>query len=100
MVHQKAHVEGSICEAYLVQEVSSFVSMYFDTTVETNATQPKRHDDTVDQGVVDDNRLSIFCYPCRPTAIKKPGPYLNDEDWERAHMYILANTPEVKPILE
>ena len=99
MVQQKAHVEGSICEAYLVQEVSSFVSMYFDSTVETNATQPRRHDDIVDDEGVDD-RLSIFRYPCRPTAIKKPGPYLSDEDWERAHMYILANTPEVKPILE
>lgn len=100
MVHQKAHVEGSICEAYLVQEVSSFVSTYFDSTVETNGTQPRRQDDIVDEGINIDNKLSIFCYPCRPTAIKKPGPYLEDEDWERAHMYILANTREVKPILE
>ena len=100
MVQQKAHVEGSICEAYLVQEVSSYVSMYFDSTVETNATQPRRHDDFVDHGIGIDNQLSIFCHPCRPTAIKKSGPYLDDENWECAHMYILANTPEVKPILE
>ena len=73
--------------------------MYFDSTVETNATQPRRHEDTVDRGV-DFEKLSVFCHPCRPTAIKKPGPYLTDTEWECAHMYILANTREVKPVLE
>ncbi|MQM08181.1 hypothetical protein Taro_041035 [Colocasia esculenta] len=44
-VCNKAQVEGSITQACLIEEISNFCSMYFDTEIRTRRTQPPRNDD-------------------------------------------------------
>jgi hypothetical protein len=34
-VKNKAHVEASICEAYIVEEISTFISYYFEPHLRT-----------------------------------------------------------------
>lgn len=40
-----AYVEGSFCEAYITEEISSFCSLYFEPTMETILNQGPRNDD-------------------------------------------------------
>lgn len=44
-VKNKARVEGSICEAYVLEEISNFCSRYFKPHVATNRTRAPRNDD-------------------------------------------------------
>ena len=44
-VRNKAKVEGSICNAYLVEEASSFCSYYFEDHVNTKHRNVPRNDD-------------------------------------------------------
>lgn len=94
MVRQKARVEGSICEAYLVKEVSNFCSMYFEEGIDTDLTRPKRHD--VPNQPEDPTRLPLFSYPGRGTFVVKQRYYMSEEERNTAHVYILCNTPEVR----
>ncbi|XP_075079387.1 uncharacterized protein LOC107773825 isoform X1 [Nicotiana tabacum] len=65
-VRNKAQVEGSICNAYLVEEASSFCSHYFEPHVYTRHRKVPRNDDggTRERDERDGN-LSIFTYPLR-----------------------------------
>ncbi|XP_057990575.1 uncharacterized protein LOC131172956 [Hevea brasiliensis] len=47
-VKNKAKVEGSICNAYLVEEASSFCAHYFEPHVNTRHRKVPRNDDTVE----------------------------------------------------
>ncbi|CAA3020178.1 Hypothetical predicted protein [Olea europaea subsp. europaea] len=59
-VKNRAHVEASIVEAYLVEETSTFCSLYFDQHVETRLNRVLRNDDG---GFVNPKgRLSIFTH--------------------------------------
>ncbi|XP_052312895.1 uncharacterized protein LOC127905915 [Populus trichocarpa] len=44
-VKNKAHVEASICEAYIVEEISTFISYYFEPHLRTRINRVPRHDD-------------------------------------------------------
>ncbi|EOY00812.1 Transposase tnp2 [Theobroma cacao] len=62
-VKNRAFVEGSICEAYVIEEVSSFCSWYFEPAMRTRVNRVPRNDDG---GEVDSiSRLSIFTHPGR-----------------------------------
>jgi hypothetical protein len=64
-VKNKAHVEASICEAYIVEEISTFISYYFEPHLRTRINHVSRHDDG---GEVSSNgNLSIFSIPEQPT---------------------------------
>ena len=54
----KAHVEGSICQAYIAQEINNFVEHYFEPHVLCRRRVPRRND----EGVNDDafEPFSIF----------------------------------------
>ena len=41
----KAQVEGSICEAYILKEISNFCSYYFETYVQSKRTRVGQNDD-------------------------------------------------------
>ncbi|WRX10853.1 protein of unknown function DUF4216 - like 2 [Theobroma cacao] len=67
-VKNRASVERSICEAYVIEEVSSFCSWYFEPVVRTKVNRVPHNDDG---GEVDSmGRLSIFTHP-RDVAIYK-----------------------------
>ena len=95
IVKNKAIVEGSIAEAYILQEISDFGSLYFDTRIQTRWNTVSRNDDG---GVVDapEGCLSIFSHPGRGTS-RSMQCYLTNEEYNAAIIYILLNTPEVYP---
>ncbi|XP_058010530.1 uncharacterized protein LOC110655973 [Hevea brasiliensis] len=65
-VKNKAKVEGSICNAYLVEEASSFCAHYFEPHVNTRHRKVPRNDDTVEHMDEHLGNLSIFTHSGRP----------------------------------
>ncbi|KAK2420664.1 hypothetical protein QL285_031368 [Trifolium repens] len=94
----KAKVEGSICEAYNLEEVSNFASIYFDPKLQTRHTKVPRNDDGGGQCMVDEC-ISIFKYPCRPIG-KGRKRFLTDGDFQIAETYMLVNCKEVESFLQ
>ncbi|KAL0289841.1 UNVERIFIED_CONTAM: hypothetical protein Scaly_2690200, partial [Sesamum calycinum] len=68
-VKSKAHVEASIVEAYLVEEIGLFSSLYFESHVLCKRNRPHRNDDLS----MNDTRIqqSIFNYPGRVSGASK-----------------------------
>jgi hypothetical protein len=64
-VKNKTHVEASICEAYIVEEISTFISYYFEPHLRTRINRVPWHDDGGE--VSSSGNLSIFFNPGRPT---------------------------------
>jgi hypothetical protein len=60
-VKNKAHVEASICEAYIVEEISTFILYYFEPHLRTRINRVPRHDDGAE--VPSSGNLSIFSNP-------------------------------------
>jgi len=82
-VKNKAHVEASICEAYIVEEISTFISYYFEPHLRTRINRVLRHDDGNE--VPSSGNLSIFSNIGRPTpknAIR--GRYLSEIEFKQA----------------
>ncbi|GAA0158694.1 hypothetical protein LIER_15650 [Lithospermum erythrorhizon] len=98
MVRQKAYVEGSIIEAYLLKKVSSFCVMHFEEDVHTNHRQPPRIDDGGD--IATDARLFIFRHPGRPTRCIRNLHFMSEEESKIVHLYVLRNTPEATSLYE
>lgn len=95
-VRNRARVEGSICEAYLIQETSTFCSHYFEPHVQTKLNRVPRNDDG---GYVGDKcKLHVFGYPCRPfgTSIER---LLNESEFKAAERYVLLNCVEIMPFV-
>jgi hypothetical protein len=67
-VKNKAHVEASICEAYIIEEISTFISYYFKPHLRTMINRVPWHDDGGE--VPSSGNLSIFSNPKRPTPKK------------------------------
>ena len=63
-VKNKAHVEASICEAYIVEEISTFISYYFEPHLRTRINHVPRHDDSGE--VSSSGYLLIFSNTGRP----------------------------------
>jgi hypothetical protein len=86
-------VEGSIVEAYLIEEVSDFCSTYFARDVSTRATRPDRHSDETRSLKETRSQCTIFDYPGRG---RGPGyRYLNDKEFRAAQMFMLLNCSEI-----
>lgn len=99
-VRNKAKVEGSICNAYLVEEASSFCSYYFEDHVMTKRRHVPRNlynrEDMIDEH---EENLSIFKYPGRAFG-KAKTRFLDDKEFKAAHSYVLLNCTEVQPYIE
>lgn len=90
MIRNKARVEGSICESWLLQEASSFISMY-----DKNKKKKKdRHDDGGE--IPDDDRLSIWRCPGRGTRPHRSRYWPERRDLYDAHLCVINNTPEAQ----
>ncbi|XP_057996505.1 uncharacterized protein LOC131175846 [Hevea brasiliensis] len=98
-VKNKAKVEGSICNAYLVEEASSFCAHYFEPHVNTRHRKVPRNDDTVEHMDEHLGNLSIFTHSGRPLG-KGKVRYLTEQEFQAAQMYILLNCIEVKPYID
>lgn len=95
-VRNKAHVEGSICEAYSIEELATFCSLYFESDIETKFNRPERN---FDGGAVDhQGRLSIFTHSSR-TIGKGWDRCLTDDEFKAATLYVLNNCTEMAPFI-
>jgi len=59
------HIKALICKAYIVEEISTFISYYFEPHLRTRINHVSRHDDGGE--VPSSGNLSIFSNPGRPT---------------------------------
>ncbi|EOY13556.1 Uncharacterized protein TCM_032154 [Theobroma cacao] len=74
----RASVEGSICEAYVIEEVSSLCSWYFEPAVRTRVNRVPHNDDG---GEVDYmGRLSIFTHPGRSFGSCDKSQFLDEDE--------------------
>ena len=96
-VRNKARVEGSICEAYTLEEISNFSSMYFEPHIPTRYTCPPRNDDGEQVTVAD--KLSIF-QPLGHAFGSCRSRLLTDREQDAAHIYILFNCSAIDPYIE
>ncbi|KAL0305072.1 UNVERIFIED_CONTAM: hypothetical protein Sangu_3052700 [Sesamum angustifolium] len=96
-VKDKAHVEASIVEAYLVEEISLFTSHYFEPQVLCKRNMPSRNDDLV----MNDTHIqqSIFNYIGRASGASRKRS-LSGSEQHIIKMYILTNREIVTPYYE
>ncbi|RDX89294.1 hypothetical protein CR513_28998, partial [Mucuna pruriens] len=96
-VKNKARVEASICEAYLVEETSTFASFYYLDKIETRRTRIPRNVDS-GEGSSSTPPISTSNYPGRPCG-KVISYFLDQIDLEVAHLYVLLNCEHVESYL-
>ncbi|CAN1121606.1 hypothetical protein LINPERHAP2_LOCUS866 [Linum perenne] len=92
-VRNKARPEGSIAEAYVVDECLTFCSMYLDG-IETQFNAPERNLD-----IEIDGNLSVFSSKVRPLGLAKYVT-LSFEDLDMIHWYVISNCEEVQLYLQ
>jgi len=98
-VKNRAHVKASICEAYIVEEISTFISYYFKPHLRTRINRVPRHDDGNE--VPSSENLSIFFNHGRPTPKNIiRGRYLSKIKFKQAHNYVLFNCDELRPFIQ
>jgi len=93
-----ARVERSICAFYLHREITYFCSHYF-KSVSLLGNTTLRNDLRQDSNDEVHNTLSVFNRCGRPSGSAKDH-WLIDKESRSAHVHILINRNEVKPILE
>ncbi|XP_056688736.1 uncharacterized protein [Spinacia oleracea] len=91
-VGNKARVEASICNAYLMEEISNFCSNYFQPEVETKARDLGRNVNSVVENQDDVNIPEMFRVDSGRAPINGRLRYLQDKEYDRAHLYVLANS--------
>ena len=92
----KARVEGSIVEAYIIEEILNFSHHYFNPNVHTKLTQIGRNDDG---GGGSEPTVLIFAYPAHEFGYERHLT-LTDAEFHQAHLYVLLNYSEVDPYIE
>ena len=92
------YVETSICETYIVKEISIFISYYFEPYLRTRINRVPRHDDGGE--VPSSGNLSIFSNLGQLTPKKAVrGRYLLEIEFRQAHNYVLFNCDERRPFI-
>ena len=98
-VKNKVHVEVSICEAYIVEEILTFISYYFEPHLRTRINRVPRHDDGGE--VPSSGNLSIFFNLGRPTpknVVRRR--YLSKIEFRQAYNYVPFNCDELRPFIK
>ena len=95
-MRNKARPEGSIAEAYTINEALTFCSMYL-RGIETRFSRVERNDDNREEQAC--GRLSIFSQQARPIGGRQL-MQLSKEELEKAHWYVINNCHELQPYLE
>ncbi|PKU82319.1 hypothetical protein MA16_Dca005324 [Dendrobium catenatum] len=97
-VKNKARPEGSICEAYLSQEITHFCSYYFEPHIRSTRTKIG-HNMNFDVEEQSHAKLSVLRRQGKSSG-KCVERFLNDLEINTANLYVLLNCEEVEPILE
>jgi hypothetical protein len=90
-VRNKSRPEGSIAEAYLVEECLTLCSRYLNSGVETRLNRMRRNSD---RSEVEDSYF--FPYIGHPIGKKGEAIYLDSNSKSQAHRYILFNCDAVQ----
>ncbi|KAK4394091.1 hypothetical protein Sango_1879900 [Sesamum angolense] len=96
-VKNKAHIEASIVEAYIVKEIGMFTSQYFEPDVQSKRSMPRRNDECTSSN--DGFQVAIFNYPSRASGATKKR-WLRGPKWHIIETYILTNCEVVTPCYE
>lgn len=96
-VRNRASIEGSICEAYLIQETSSFCSQYFEPHVQTRFNRVPRNDDGGQVGKK--CKVNVFSHPCRPFG-EATEKLMAEDEYIVAQRYVLLNCAEILPFVK
>ncbi|XP_058207294.1 uncharacterized protein LOC131320577 [Rhododendron vialii] len=94
-VTNKARPEGSIVEAYISKECTTFCSMYLDG-IETVFNRVERNDDGGERTM----GLAAFNQNVRPFGRIQRAPNVPVNQRDMAHWFVLYNSPEVDPYRE
>ena len=86
-MRNRSRPEGSIAEGYIEEECLTFCSRYLNEDADTRFNRPTRNND--DSGSNRPNG-SLFPNVGRPLGGKE-GIMLDEDDWVRAHRYVLFN---------
>ncbi|VFQ71137.1 unnamed protein product [Cuscuta campestris] len=98
MVKNKARVEGSIANAYIVREASHFCSHYFEDHVYTRLHSVPRNDEGDVPAAIESN-LSIFQSAGRLSG-KTKKRRRSDDELKALHHYLMLNSVEIEPFIE
>ncbi|KAL0282920.1 UNVERIFIED_CONTAM: hypothetical protein Sangu_2922600 [Sesamum angustifolium] len=77
-VKNKAHVEASVCEAYIVQEIGWFTSHYFESHVTCKRHRPGRNDELTQNN--DRVARDIFNHPGRTSGVRRRDTHLMEPE--------------------
>ncbi|KAL0278016.1 UNVERIFIED_CONTAM: hypothetical protein Sradi_7304200 [Sesamum radiatum] len=93
-VKNKAHVEASICEAYIVQKIGWFTSHYFESHVTCKRHRPSRNDELTQNN--DRVARDIFNHPGCTSGVSTKR-YTLGQERHVMEMYVLCNSEVVAP---
>lgn len=85
-------MEGSICNAYLTEEISIFCTNYFQPHIDTKARDLGRNVDVGDEDELDPTVPPIFRVNDRHATTNGQERFLDDKEFLHAHMYVLSNS--------
>ncbi|GLU18300.1 hypothetical protein SLE2022_346060 [Rubroshorea leprosula] len=92
-VKNKARPKGSICESYIMSDITNFISHYFDEGVDSRSDSPSRN---IVGGFNANCGLSIFRCVGKPIGSKIMRRYLTVEERKAASYYVLMNCEELR----
>lgn len=85
-VGNKARVEGSICNAYLTEEIANFCSNYFQPEVDTKSRDLGRNVTSIVENESDQDIPEIFRDDGGRTSTEGRLRFLQDMGYEHAHL--------------
>jgi len=95
----KACFDASICEAYIVEKISIFISYYFESHLKTRINCVPRHEDSGE--MPSSENLLIFSHPRWPIPKNTVrGTYLTKIKFRHAYNYMLFNCNELRPFIQ
>ncbi|XP_057747099.1 uncharacterized protein LOC130966327 [Arachis stenosperma] len=97
-VRNRSRPEGSIAEAYLVEECLTFCSRYLHSGVQTKLNRQPRNNDEPNNSMMETTDAFSNLFPKRgvPLGAKKGEPFLlDDKSREQVHSYILLNCHKI-----
>ena len=93
-VKNKIRVEGSIMEAYIIEEILNFSWYYFNPSVQTKLTQEGWNDDG--DAEKSELKISIFAYLARELG-HEIRQIFSDTELRQVETYIFLNYMKVNP---
>ncbi|XP_021279209.1 uncharacterized protein LOC110412894 [Herrania umbratica] len=97
-VKNQAFFKGSICEAYMIEEIFLFCSLYFEPAVQTRLNRVPHNDNGGDMD--SRGRLSIFTHLGRAFGPLDRSRFLNEDEFYAAELYVLMNCEEMLPYIK